>query len=168
MVPVKEGTVMESGGYEMLGLGLYFEDLPLGRRFRTVGRTLTEADLVNFISVTGMTEVLFSNMEFLRTESDIKHRVVPAAMVYSFAEGLLIHATMQHTGFAFLNMELNVEGPTFAGDTIHVACEVIESRRSASRPDRGLVRTRNLVTKQDGKVVLTYTPLRMVKARDAA
>jgi acyl dehydratase len=155
----------EIGGYEVLGLGLYFEDLPEGRKFRTIGRTLTEADLVNFISVTGMTEVLFSNVEFLRSESDITQRVVPAAMVYSFAEGLLVHATMQHTGFAFLHMELNVLGPSFVGDTIHVECEVIESRRSATRPNRGLVRSRNSVVKQDGKVALTYTPLRMVKAR---
>lgn len=154
--------------YEILGLGLYFEDLPIGRTFRTIGRTLTEADLVNFIGVTGMTEVLFSNTEFLRTESDIRQRVVPAAMVYSFAEGLLVHATMQHTGFAFLHMELNVEGPTFVGDTIHVQCEVLESRRSNSRPNRGLVRTRNRVVQQDARVVLTYTPLRMVKARAAA
>ena len=158
---------MDIDGYEVLGLGLCFEDLPLGRKFRTVGRTLTEADLVSFIGVTGMTEVLFSNVEFLREESDIDRRVVPAAMVYSFAEGLLVHATMQHTGFAFLHMELNVEGPTFAGDTIHVECEVIESRRSKSRSNRGLVRTRNRVVKQDGSVALTYTPLRMVKARNA-
>ena len=157
----------ELDDYELLGLGLCFEDLPVGRKFRTIGRTLTEADLVNFIGVTGMTEVLFSNTEFLRTESDIKQRVVPAAMVYAFAEGLLVHATMQHTGFAFLHMELNVEGPTFAGDTIHVACEVVESRRSTSRPDRGLVRTRNRVVQQDGRVLVTYTPLRMVKARTA-
>lgn len=155
----------EIGGYEVLGLGLYFEDLPVGRKFRTIGRTLTEADLVNFIGVTGMTEVLFSDLEFLRNESDIKQRVVPAAMVYAFAEGLLVHSTMQHTGFAFLHMDLNVEGPTFAGDTIHAECEVIESRRSASRPNRGLVRTRNRVVNQDGKPAITYNPLRMVKAR---
>jgi acyl dehydratase len=155
----------EIDGYEVLGLGLFFEDVPVGRKFRTIGRTLTEADLVAFIGVTGITEVLFSNLEFLKNESDIKQRVVPAAMVYSFAEGLLVHATMQHTGFAFLNMELDVKGPTFAGDTIHVECEVIESRRSNSRPNRGLVRTKNRVVKQDGSVVLTYTPLRMVKAR---
>jgi acyl dehydratase len=153
-------------GYQVLGLGLYFEDLPLGRKFRIIGRTLTEADLVNFIGVTGMTEVLFSNTEFLRTESDIARRVVPGAMVYAFAEGLLVHATMQHTGFAFLNMELNVESPTFAGDTIHVECEVVETRRSASRPNRGLVRTFNCVKKQDGMVTITYNPLRMVKTRD--
>jgi acyl dehydratase len=155
----------EIDGYEVLGLGLYLEDLPVGRRFRTIGRTLTEADLVNFIGVTGMTEVLFSNVEFLEHESDIKRRVVPGAMVYSFAEGLLVHASMQHTGFAFLNMELNVVAPTFAGDTIHVECEVVESRRSASRPTRGLVRTFNRVKKQDGSLAITYNPLRMVKAR---
>lgn len=158
----------EIGGYEVLGLGLYFEDLPVGRKFRTVGRTLTEADLVNFIGVTGLTEVLFSNTEFLREESDIKQRVLPGAMVYSFAEGLLVHATMQHTGFAFLHMELDVKGPTFAGDTIHVECEVVESRLSQSRPGRGLVRTLNRVVKQDGSVVISYSPLRMVKARAGA
>jgi len=150
---------------ETLGLGLYFEDLPVGRQFRTIGRTVTEADIVNFINTTGMTEVLFSNMEFLKTESDIKQRVAPGALSYCFAEGLLVQATMQHTGFAFLGMELTIENPVFAGDTIHVECEVIESRRSKSRPNRGLVRTRNRVVKQDGMVALVYTPLRMVKAR---
>jgi acyl dehydratase len=150
---------------EILGLGLCFEDLPVGRKFRTIGRTLTEADLVNFVGVTGMTEVLFTNREFLEHESDIKQRVVPAAMVYAFAEGLLVQATMQHTGLAFLHMELDVKGPTIAGDTIHVACEVVESRRSRSRPDRGLVRTFNEVRKQNGNIVLTYNPLRLVKVR---
>jgi acyl dehydratase len=157
---------VEIDGYEVLGLGLNFEDLPVGRKFRTIGRTVTEADLVAFIGVTGMTEVLFTNLEFLERESDIKRRVVPAALVYAFAEGLLVQATMQHTGFAFLHMELDVNAPTFVGDTIHVECEVVESRRSGSRPDRGLVRTSNRVRKQDSTVVLTYNPLRMVKARD--
>ena len=152
---------------EILGLGLCFEDLPLGRRFRTIARSVTEADLVNFIGVTGMTEVLFTDLEFLAHESDIKRRVVPAALVYAFAEGLLVHATMQHTGFAFLQMDLTVEAPCAVGDTIHVAAEVIESRRSRSRPERGLVRTRNRVVKQDGTVALTYTPLRLIKARTA-
>jgi acyl dehydratase len=62
-------------------------------------------------------------------------------------------------------MELNVENPVFSGDTIHAECEIVEARRSRSRPDRGLVRTRVRVTKQDGTVALTYTPLRMVTCR---
>ena len=150
---------------ETVGLGFYFEDLPVGRQFKTIGRTVTEADITNFVNCTGMVEVLFTNLEFLAHESDIKGRPAPGALVYAFAEGLLTQATMQHTGFAFLHMELNVEGPVLAGDTIHVECEVVESRRSASRPNRGLVRTFNRVRRQDGTVVLTYNPLRMVKAR---
>ena len=150
---------------ETLGLGLFFEDLPVGRSFKTIGRTITETDIINFVTTTGMTEVLFTDYEFQRTESDIHGRVAPGALVFSFAEGLLVQATMQHTGFAFLGMELSIEGPVVAGDTIHVEVEVIESRRSKSRPNRGLVRTRNRVLKQDGAPVMTYTPLRMVKAR---
>jgi len=151
---------------ETVGLGFYYQDLPLGKTFRTIGRTVTEADITNFVNCTGMVEVLFTNIEFLREESDIKNRLVPAALVYCFAEGLLVQATMQHTGFAFLHMEFNVEKPVFASDTIHVEVEVTEARLSRNRPGRGLVRTRNRVVKHDGTVALTYTPLRMIKCRD--
>ena len=148
---------------EILGIGLHFEDLPLGRQFRTVGRTVTETDIVNFCTCTGMTEVLFTDLEFLRTESDIKGRVAPGALAYTFAEGLLVHATMQHTGFAFLEMDLKVHNPVFAGDTLHVECEVIEARPT-SDGKRGLVRTRNRVLRQDGVVTLEYDPLRLLAA----
>ncbi|HJM91610.1 MAG: MaoC/PaaZ C-terminal domain-containing protein [Alphaproteobacteria bacterium] len=151
---------------ETVGLGFFYEDLPLGRQFKTIGRTVTEPDIVNFINTTGMTEVIFMDLEFVEHESDIKGRVAPGALGYTFAEGLLVQATMQHTGFAFLNMELSIEAPVFAGDTLHVECEVIEARLSKSRPGRGLVRTRNKVVKQDDTVALIYTPLRMIKCRD--
>lgn len=153
---------------DIVGLGLFYEDLPLGRKFKTVGRTITETDIVNFVNCTGMTEVLFTDLEFVKQESDIKGRPAPGALVYCFAEGLLMQATMQHTGFAFLNMQLDVKGPTVAGDTIHVECEVIEARRSKNRSNRGLVRTRNTVVKQDGTAVMEYTPLRLVAARTKA
>lgn len=150
---------------ETLGIGLHFEDATFGRKFKTIGRTITEPDIVNFINCTGMTEVLFTNLEFLKSESDLKGRPAPGALVFCFAEGLLVQATMQHTGFAFLNMQFDIKGPVVVGDTIHVECEVVESRRSKSRPNRGLVRTKNIVRKQDGSIVLEYTPLRMMKAR---
>jgi acyl dehydratase len=150
---------------ETLGPGLFFEDLPIGRSFNTIGRTVTEADIINFVTCTGMTEVLFTNFEFQKEESDIKGRVCPGALVFTFIEGLLVHATMQHTGFAFLEMNFEIKGPTVAGDTIHAEVEVIESRRSKSRPNRGLVRTRNRVFNQRGELILVYTPLRMVQTR---
>ena len=152
---------------ETVGLGFPFEELPVGRKFKTIGRTITDADIVNFVNCTGLTEVLFTDAEFRAQDSVIKGRFAPAMLAYALAEGLLAQATLQHMGLAFLNMELNVHNPVFAGDTIHVEVEVIEARVSRSRPDRGLVRTRNEVVKQDGTKVLTYTPLRMVKCRKA-
>jgi acyl dehydratase len=149
---------------ETVGLGFHWNDLKVGQRFRTVGRTITEADIVNFINCTGMTEVIFTNLEYLRTESAIKGRVAPGALVFSFAEGLLMQATMQGTGLAFLNMSFDVKGPTLAGDTIHAECEVVEIRPTKTG-NRGLVRTRNEVKNQRGETVLVYDPLRMMKGR---
>jgi acyl dehydratase len=154
-----------AGDVPTLGLGKYFEDLVPGYRFRTIGRTITEPDIVNFINCTGMVELLFTNLEFLKNDSDIKGRLAPGALVFTFAEGLLVQATMQGTGYAFLGMTLNINGPCVAGDTIHVEVEVTEARRSKSRPNRGIVTTRNTVLKQDGTPVLVYTPTRMLKAR---
>ena len=76
--------------------------------------------------------------------------------------------TGRSRGFAFLEMDLKVHNPVFAGDTLHVECEVIEARLSKSRPGRGLVRTRNRIVKHDGTLAITYTPMRMIKCRDKA
>lgn len=153
-------------GVEMVGLGIPFEEWTLGRRIRTVGRTVTEADITNFVCITGMLEVLFTNIDYLEKESLIKGRLAPGALVLSFAEGLLMQSVMQHTGLAFLGMEMKVERPTFAGDTIHVQCEVTEARPT-SKPGRGIVTTQNDVINQKGEVVLTYKVTRMVKGRKA-
>lgn len=150
---------------DIVGLGYHFEDLTVGRRFRTISRTVTEPDIVNYVNATGMVEVLFTDMEYVRGESAIQGRFAPAMLAYGLAEGLLAQATMQHTALALLELALTVQAPVFVGDTIHVRCEVTEARRSRSRPDRGLIRTRNEIVRQNGDVVIVYQPLRMIKAR---
>ena len=107
------------------------------------------------MTLTGLTEELFAVKE--------EKQLVPGALVYSFAEGLLL-PTMQDTGLAFLNARLDIKEPTYVGDTMHVECEVIE-HRPASKGERGLVRFLNKVVTQDDKVVLEYTPLRLLKRR---
>ncbi|WP_028226346.1 MaoC family dehydratase [Paraburkholderia ferrariae] len=151
---------------ETVGIGIHWEDLPVGRKFRTIGRTVTETDIINFVNCTGMVEVLFTNVEFQKHESRIKGRLAPGALVYTFAEGILTQYVMQGVGFAFLSMEQEVKAPVFAGDTIHVECEVLESRESRSRPGLGLVRSLNRIVKQDGTVVQVYKPLRLVKGKN--
>jgi acyl dehydratase len=147
-----------------LNTGFHFDELPSGMRFRSRARTVTEADLVSFINLSWLNEELFTDTND-RTHMAIAGRVVPGALVYAFAEGL-ITPSMQGTGLAFLNAELDIAAPTFVGDTLHVECEVIE-RRPTAKPGRGLVRTRNAVLNQHGKTVLTYTPLRMMRMKPA-
>ena len=142
---------------QIVGRGFAFEDLKPGFRFRTHRRTILEADLAAFVNLTWLTEELFAVHE------SNKGRLVPGALVYSFAEGLLL-PTMQDTGLAFLNGTLDVKGPTVVGDTIHVECEVIEHRLT-SKGDRGLLRFANKVVNQRGQTVLEYNPLRMLKRK---
>lgn len=147
----------------LVGVGKFWNEMSAGDRFRTVGRTITEADLTGFVGVTGMVEVLFTNIEYLDEETDFAgKRLVPGLLILSFAEGLLIQSVLQRTGIAFLGMEVTVEGPTFAGDTLHVEVEVLEARPTR-KPGRGLVRTRNRIINQRGECVMTYTPARLVK-----
>jgi len=148
----------------LLGNGLYFDDLSVGSCFHTVGRTITGTDLSNFVNLTWLTEELFTNMAD-RESMAIQERVVPGALVYSFAEGLLT-PFMQGTGLAFLHTEIDIKRPTLVGDTIHVECEVSELRPT-STGHRGLVRCTNQVLTQRGDVVLVYKPLRLMKMRSA-
>jgi acyl dehydratase len=149
----------------MLGLGLYFDDLSLGQRFRTIGRSIFEADLMTFIGVSGMQEVMFNNLEVIAADAPGGRRFIPGLMALSIAEGLVLGPTLQKTGLAFLNMSMDIKGPVHIGDTIHVDLEVTELRRT-SKGARGLVRTRNQVINQLGQTVIEYTPLRLMKARE--
>ncbi|MEH6507560.1 MAG: MaoC family dehydratase N-terminal domain-containing protein [Sulfitobacter litoralis] len=150
---------------KLLGEGFYWNDLSVGDTFKTFGRTISETDIVNFVSAVGMLESLFVDAEFRAQHSAIDGRPAPAALVYSIAEGLTLNATGQGTGLAFLQMELNVEGPVLQGDTIHVEIEVTEVR-ATSKQGRGLVRTKNRIVNQRGETVITYTPLRLMAGRD--
>ncbi len=147
------------------GRGYCYEDLRVGFRFRTHRRTIAESDLANFINLTWLTEELFAVVEKPGDDGSraISGRPVPGALVYSFAEGLLL-PTMQDTGLAFLNATVDVKGPTLVGDTIHVESVVTEARLT-SKGDRGLVRFANKVVNQRGETVLEYNPLRMLKRK---
>ncbi len=149
-----------------LEVDIYWDDLTPGARFVTRRRTVSESDLGSFVNLTWLTEELFANAHPAdRARMGIPGRVVPGGLVYTFAEGL-VAPSFQASGLAFLDMTLEMRGPTFVGDTVRVECEVVEQRRT-SRPERGLVRTRNSVVNQNGDVVMIYSPLRLMRTRGA-
>ena len=148
-----------------VGIGFYWNDLSVGERFRTLNRTITESDIVNFIGVTGMLETLFTDLSFSHEHGAIKGRVVPAACVYTMIEGLLCQATMQTTGLALLEVEKKILAPVFAGDTIHAEVEVLAVRQT-SKGNRGIVTTQNnIIVAARNTTVITYRAVRMMAGR---
>ena len=148
---------------KLVGTGFHWDELKPGDQFKTYGRTITETDIVNYVSCVGMLESLFLDAEYRKAHSAMTGHAAPAMLTLSLAEGLVLNATGQGTGLAFLNMEMNVKKPVFTGDTIHVEIEVEEARQT-SKSSRGLVRTRNRIVNQRGETVIEYAPQRLMAA----
>lgn len=92
------------------------EEMTSGRRFRTASRTITETDLVTFVTLTGMNEPLFYD-EAGSLDAGYAGRLVPGALVFSYAEGLVMQTGVIHgTGMAFLRADVSVQAPVFVGD----------------------------------------------------
>ena len=151
---------------QTLGLGFTWEQLSAGQKFRTLNRTVTETDLMMFVGVTGMVEVIFTDHTFGAEKGTIQGRFVPAALTYSLIEGLLCQSMIQGTGLAMLELNKKVLKPVRVGDTIHAEVEVT-SVRPTSKGNRGIVVSRIDVKNQHDEVVMTYEATRMLAGRSA-
>lgn len=149
----------------VLPVGKTWEETPAGTRFRTLSRTITEADLVAFVTLNTFVEPLFFDAHHA-AEGGYTKRLVPGSLTYCFAEGLVMQTgAISGTGLALMHVDFDATAPVYVGDTITVDVEITESRAS-SRPGRGIVSSRNVITNQDGVVVMTYNPVRMIRGKD--
>ncbi|MDX9698213.1 MAG: MaoC family dehydratase N-terminal domain-containing protein [Rhodocyclaceae bacterium] len=148
-----------------LAPGFYWQDLSVGQRFRTLRRTLTETDLVNFISVTGMLEAIFIDANY--EHGAIKGRPVPAALTYSLIEGMLLQTLIQGTGLAMLEMTQKIMAPVVVGDAISAIVEVT-GVRPTSKGGRAVVASRIDIFNQRNEQVMTYTATRLLAGREGA
>ena len=147
---------------ETVGLGIHWEDLPVGRRFKTIGRTITEADLVSFINVTGMLEAIFIEEGY--EGGAMRGRPVPGALTYTLIEGFILQTMIQGTGLAMLELHQKILAPVLVGDTIEAMVEVT-GIRPTSKSGRAVVTSRIDVFKQGGVQVMTYTATRLLAGR---
>jgi len=141
-----------------LGRGAYWQELVVGQKGKTWRRTVTEADLVNFISATGMVEVLFTDATY---QGAVKGRLVPGALTYSFIEGLIFQSAIQGVGLALLDVHMKVVAPVLVNDTIWAVLETTDIRPT-SKGNRAIVKWDVTIYNQDEKVVMTYEVTRMV------
>jgi acyl dehydratase len=89
-------------------------------------------------------------------QSQQGQNVVVGPLVYSLALGMTVSDI---SGKAIANLatdELSHPNPVFHGDTLYCESEVLEVTPSKSKPDRGVVKVRTDVYKQDNTLVATF------------
>ncbi|HSE92451.1 MAG TPA: MaoC/PaaZ C-terminal domain-containing protein [Methylomirabilota bacterium] len=152
----------------MIGHGLTWEEQSVGAVYRTLARTISETDIVNFVNLCGFTEPLFMDMEYVARESVFGRRAAPGALTFALAEGLIMQTGLIHgTGMAWLGGEIRIAAPVLAGDTINVEIEVAD-KRVTKRPDRGIVTYQHRIRNQRGDLVMEVRVQRMIKRRERA
>ena len=144
---------------QLLGAGYTWQELSVGQRFRTFRRTITETDIINFISVTGMLETIFIDRTF--SHGAMKGRPAPGGLTYGLIEGLLMQGMVQGTGLALLEVHKKILQPVIAGDTVWAEVEVT-GIRPTSKHNRAVVTSRVDVKNQNNVDVMTYTAVRML------
>lgn len=151
----------------MLGHGLTFEEHEVGAVYRTLGRTVSETDIVTFVNLCGFTEALFMDMEYVARESVFRRRAAPGALTFALSEGLVIQTGLIHgTGMAYLGGDMRVAAPVLEGDTLRVEVEVAD-KRETKKADRGIVTYHHRVLNQRDELVLEASIKRMIRRTSA-
>ena len=146
----------------------YFEDVVVGQRFESEPFLITEEAIIAFAR-----------------EFDVQPFHLDRAAANKTVFGGLA-ASGWHT--AAVAMRLFTTGPlqfvggcvglgvdelrwpvaVRAGDELRLTTEILDARTSRSKPQHGILRIRNVLTNQNGEVVLTYSANAMVQRRSAA
>ena len=155
---------MSNDSIQQLGQGLYWQELSVGQRLRTHRRTITEADLVGFIGVTGMLEKIF--IDATPMPGGISGRPVPALLTTALIEGFIFQTMIQGTGLALLESTTKALAPVRVGDTLHAIVEVA-GVKPTSQGNRAVVDSTITVFNQHAETVLVYTAKRMLAGREA-
>jgi acyl dehydratase len=146
---------------------LHYEDLDVGQRWRTGGRTVTEADIVAFAGVSGDFNPIHVDAEHATT-TRFGERIAHGALVLAIATGLRQQQNVfRGTLTAWLGMrEWRFRAPVRIGDTIHVVTEIKE-RRETRDADAGLVVQAVEVRNQRDEVVAAGEFVTLMARRSA-
>ena len=132
--------------------GLFFEEFVIGDSVESVGRTITEADIVLFAGLSGDYNLIHTDAEYSKGQQ-FGRRVAHGLLVLSIASGMAVRlGFMEETVMAFRSLEWKFSAPVFAGDTLHLRVTV-EDTKPMGRLGGGLVRFKMEVINQRDEVV---------------
>ena len=138
---------------------LYYDDLHVGERFRTAGRTVTEADIVSFAGLSGDFNALHTDAEFAAGTPHgqrIAHGLLVLAMASGLSSRLPLMKLIEKAILGLAALECKWLKPTCIGDTLHVEVEIAEKEPSR-KPDRGTLVMKRTAVNQRGETVMEST-----------
>jgi acyl dehydratase len=147
---------------------MYFEDFKVGDELTSPGVTVTEAQIIDFalrfdpqpfhLDVTAASAGIFGGL--------IASGFHTLALTFRlfWQTGALGAASLGSPGLD----ELRWLRPVRPGDTLHVVAKVLETKRSTSKPDRGVVRIAYTTLNQNGEAVMTVVGNQLLKVRAAS
>ncbi|HEX3147805.1 MAG TPA: MaoC/PaaZ C-terminal domain-containing protein [Gemmataceae bacterium] len=142
---------------------LYFDDVEIGQEWESSGRTITEADVVNFAGVSGDFNPIHMDHEFAKT-TPFRRPIAHGLLVFAVGSGLGVSCPSMRT-MAFLQVrEWNFKEPLFIGDTIKLRSRVLE-KTIRGRGRRGEIVWYRGVYNQEGKVVQEGVLVTLVEGR---
>lgn len=109
--------------------GRYFEELAIGDVVESVGRTMTEADIVSFAGLSGDYNPLHTDAEYAK-KTLFGGRIAHGVLGLSIASGLAWQTgLMEGTTEAVVRIEWKFRAPILIGDTIKLQIEVRQKRQ---------------------------------------
>jgi len=144
--------------------GYYFEEFEVGQEFVTVGRTITEADIVNFAGLSGDYNQIHTDAAYASRDT-FGQRVAHGLLVQSIGTGLAVQSGMiEGTVLSFREQSAKFSRPVFIGDTVHVKLEITE-KRALPRMGGGNINMKYRIVNQDDKVVQRGDWVMLVKSK---
>ncbi|MYV97802.1 MaoC/PaaZ C-terminal domain-containing protein [Streptomyces sp. SID3343] len=99
-----------------------FDEIEAGRIFRSGGRTITEADVVNYCALTGNWIEIHSNVHYA-AQTRFGERLVQGSLTYSIMTGLITFGPPIQANYGIDNLRYLT--PVHINDTIYVTAEVV-------------------------------------------
>jgi acyl dehydratase len=141
----------------------HFEDHEIGERRQSMGRTVTESDIVLHAGQTGDWFPHHVDAEWCATQP-FGARIAHGTLIISIAVGMTA-GDINPASMSYGYDRIRFVKPVFIGDTITVTAEITEKRPHPRREDAGFVDETVTVTNQHGEVVLTLVHLYLVTRR---
>jgi acyl dehydratase len=145
---------------------LYFDDIEVGQQWESLGRTVTQTDIVNFAGLSGDFNPIHLDHEFAKT-TPFRRPIAHGLLVFSIASGLGISCPPMRTLAILTIKEWHFKAPIFIGDTIRVR-SIVLGKEVRSRGKRGAITWQRQILNHEKKIVQEGVTVTLVQGRATA